>query len=48
VKVRIQGEEEFDLGPHGMFRLLPGRSCVVLNRLYGSAVLHVTEVSDYS
>ncbi|KAH8903193.1 hypothetical protein BR93DRAFT_931633 [Coniochaeta sp. PMI_546] len=48
VKVRIQDEEEFDLGPHGMFRLLPGRSCVVLNRLYGNAVLHVTEVSDYS
>lgn len=48
VRVRIQGEEEFDLGPHGMFRLLPGRSCVVLNRLYGSAVLHVTEIADYS
>jgi hypothetical protein len=48
VKVRIQGEEEFDLGPHGMFRLLPGLSCVVLNKLYGDAVLHVSEFSDYS
>lgn len=35
VRVRIQGEEHFDLGPHGMFRLSPGQSCVVLNRLYG-------------
>jgi hypothetical protein len=48
VKVRMQGEEEFDIGPHGMFRVLRGRSCVVLNRLYGDAVLHVTEVPDYS
>jgi len=48
VKVRMQGEEEFDIGPHGMFRVLTGRSCVVFNRLYGEAVLHVTEVADYS
>lgn len=48
VKVRLQGEEEFAIGPHGMFRVSRGRSCVVLNRLYGNAVLHVTEVPDYS
>ena len=48
VRVRMQDEGEFDLGPHGMFRVLPGNSCVVLNRLYGDAVLHVTEVSDYN
>lgn len=48
VRVRMQGEAEFAIGPHGVFRVLRGRSCVVLNRLYGDAVLHVTEVPDYS
>lgn len=46
VKVRIQGEEEFDLGPHGMFRLVPGKSCVVTNRLYWDALLHVCEFPE--
>jgi hypothetical protein len=48
LKVRMQGENEFHVGPHAMFRVLKDRSCVVLNRLYGDAVLHVTEVPDYS
>lgn len=48
VKVRVEGEDEFDLGPQGMFRLLPGKSCVVLNKLYGNATLHVTEVKEYN
>jgi hypothetical protein len=46
IRVRIQEEEEFDLGPHGMFRLVPGRSCVVTNRLYGNALLHVCEFPE--
>ncbi|KAB5543048.1 hypothetical protein GE09DRAFT_1061573 [Coniochaeta sp. 2T2.1] len=47
VKVRITGEEDVDVGPHGAFRVVPGRGCVVFNKLYGDAVLVVTEVADY-
>lgn len=46
IRVRILEEEEFNLGPHGMFRLVPGKSCVVTNKLYGDALLHVCEFPE--
>lgn len=43
VRVRIEGENEFSIGHHGMFKVRSGKGCVVQNRLYGDAVLHVSE-----
>lgn len=41
VKVKTLGQD-FDVGPNGMFQVKPGKTCVVENRLYGDATLHVT------
>jgi len=38
------GAIDVNVGPHGMFKILPGMGCVVKNRLYIDAVLHVTTI----
>ncbi|KAK9792801.1 hypothetical protein SCARD494_06669 [Seiridium cardinale] len=44
-KVRVKTvDQEFHLGPNGMFQVKPDTSCVVDNRLYGNATIHVTEM----
>lgn len=42
VRVKVDGEDEFAIGWHGMFRINPGVGCTVFNRAYVDAVLHVT------
>lgn len=37
-------DTEFRIGPNGMFKVPPGMACVVRNRVYVDAVLHVTTV----
>ncbi|KAH8645437.1 hypothetical protein BX600DRAFT_478123 [Xylariales sp. PMI_506] len=44
VKVKMV-EQDFELGPNGMFRVKPDTGCAVQNRMYGDATLHVTVLS---
>jgi hypothetical protein len=46
VKVKI-GTTEFKIGPHGMFKVMPGETCVVENRHYVDAYIHCTTVDNY-
>ncbi|KAM7212089.1 hypothetical protein V8F06_012518 [Rhypophila decipiens] len=41
VHVRIQGGEEFQLGSSGICKINPGMRCVLLNKQYAGAVLHI-------
>ncbi|KAI0136217.1 hypothetical protein BJ170DRAFT_2170 [Xylariales sp. AK1849] len=44
-KVKVKTcSQEFDVGPNGMFQVKPGKTCVVENRFYSIATLHVTAV----
>ncbi|KAK1834260.1 hypothetical protein QBC39DRAFT_252901 [Podospora conica] len=47
VKVKTGDEPEFTIGPHGMFRIKPGTSCVVQNWMYVDAILHVTVLAGF-
>ncbi|SPN98955.1 uncharacterized protein DNG_01994 [Cephalotrichum gorgonifer] len=38
------GELSFRIGPNGMFKVRPGATCSVQNRVYVDAVLHVTSI----
>jgi len=44
LRVRLGDMEEFAIGPHGMFKILPGVACNVENRIYVDATLHITTV----
>lgn len=44
--VRLDGEPEFIIGHHGMFKLLPGAGGFVVNGLGVDAVLHVSSVGS--
>jgi hypothetical protein len=46
VQVRIEGSADFHLGPNGMFTINPGVACVVNNRQYVDATIHVCVVED--
>ncbi|KAL2207982.1 hypothetical protein CC79DRAFT_1333789 [Sarocladium strictum] len=46
VKVTVSGTE-FKIGPHGMFKVMPGESCIVENRQYTDAYIHCTTVDNY-
>lgn len=41
LKVRIDGEEEFVIGPHGMFKVRPGAACTALNTSYFWALVSI-------
>jgi len=47
IKVKMGDEPEFTIGPHGMFRIKPGTTCVVQNRMYVDAIVHVTALSGF-
>ncbi|KAK0371256.1 hypothetical protein CLIM01_11395 [Colletotrichum limetticola] len=47
LKVKLENTEPFSMGPNGMFKMKPGTTCTVLNRLYIDAVVHVTTVSSF-
>lgn len=46
LRVHVGDEPEFVVGPHGLFKIEPGLKCVVFNRLYIDAVLHITSVPE--
>ncbi|ROT34586.1 hypothetical protein SODALDRAFT_329695 [Sodiomyces alkalinus F11] len=46
VRVRMDGVDEFVMGPNGMFKVRSGVGCSVQNRLYIDAVLHITTITD--
>ncbi|KAK3324038.1 hypothetical protein B0T19DRAFT_427561 [Cercophora scortea] len=46
-RVKLEGEAEFTIGPHGMFKVKAGVSCTVQNWLYDNAILHVTSLSGF-
>ncbi|KAI1840953.1 hypothetical protein JX265_010425 [Neoarthrinium moseri] len=45
VKVKML-EEQFEIGPNGMFQVKSNTACVVENRIYGDATLHVSVMPD--
>lgn len=46
LRVRIEGQPEFVIGPNGMFSIKPRLACTVENRLYIDAVLHVSTIGS--
>jgi hypothetical protein len=48
LKIKIDGEPEFTIGPHGHFKVRPGVACSAQNRLYTSAVLHIHMLTEYN
>ncbi|KAL0943192.1 uncharacterized protein CTRU02_201078 [Colletotrichum truncatum] len=47
VNVNLGKTEPFQIGPNGMFKLKPGVACLIENRMYIDAVVHVTSVMRY-
>lgn len=47
LRVNVQDQPGFSIGPDGMFKLDPGLRASVLNRLYQDSVLHVTSHRGY-
>jgi len=45
VSVRLNDEQEFVMGPNGLFKVGPGDTCVVKNRHYIQATLHLSAMS---
>lgn len=45
VKVDVDGETQFAVGPHGVFRIPPGVGCAVHNHCYVDAALQITSIS---
>lgn len=46
VRVRLEGVNDFDIGPGGMFKVDPGLKATVSNRLYIGATIHLTTIQD--
>ncbi|PSR99223.1 hypothetical protein BD289DRAFT_479604 [Coniella lustricola] len=42
--VKMEQEEPFAIGPHGMFRIGPHTSCFVESDLYDDVVVHITSI----
>lgn len=42
--VKMEHEEPFVIGPHGMFRIGPHSSCFVESDLYDDVVVHITSI----
>ncbi|KAK4098319.1 hypothetical protein N658DRAFT_499560 [Parathielavia hyrcaniae] len=47
VKVKMGDEDEFVVGPHGLFKVKPGVGCAVRNGLYVDAVVHTVVLGGY-
>lgn len=45
VKVNVDGEAQFTVGPHGVFRIAPGMGCSVQNHFYVDATMQITTVT---
>ncbi len=46
LSVHINDEPEFIIGPHGMFKVKPGASCAMTNRLYIDSTLHTIVLQE--
>lgn len=46
LRVTIDGQPEFVIGPHGVFKIKPGVKAWAQNRLYIDSVVHVVSVED--
>lgn len=44
--VRMDGEAAIVIGPHGLFVVRPGSSCVVESEVYDEVALHITSVRN--
>jgi len=47
LKVKIEGEDEFVLGPHGMFKVKHDVGCTVENQLYLDVIMHITTIKSW-
>ena len=45
VKVDVDGEAQFTVGPQGVFRIAPGVGCSVHNHFYVDATMQITTVT---
>lgn len=48
LRVTLEGQPEFTIGTHGLFKISPGVKGRVQNRLYIDSVLHVNAVEGES
>lgn len=44
--VKVEEQEPFTIGPHGLFKIAPGSAAKIQNRLYIDSVLHISTYSD--
>lgn len=47
LRVLVEEQPEFTIGPHGMFKIKPGLKALVQNRLYIDSVLHIASHDEY-
>lgn len=47
LRVRVEQQPEFTIGPHGMFKVRRGLKALVQNRLYVDSVLHIASHKEY-
>ena len=47
VRVSINDEPEFIIGPNGLFKIRPGDTCTVSNWLYINAALHISAIAAH-
>lgn len=46
LNVNIDEQESFSIGPHGLFKLAPGSTVKIQNRLYIDSVLHISTYAE--
>lgn len=46
LRVGVEDQPDFTIGPHGMFKIEPGLKAWVQNRLYVDSVLHIASHVD--
>lgn len=44
--VNVEDQEPFTIGPHGLFKVAPGSTAKIQNRLYIDSVLHISTYAD--
>lgn len=44
--IKVQEQEPFTIGPHGLFKIAPGSAAKIQNRLYIDSVLHISTYAD--
>lgn len=44
--ISVEDQEPFTIGPHGLFKVAPGSTAKIQNRLYIDSVLHISTFAD--